>query len=133
MAIGLLAVLQLVPWGEVISNAPKVLERAKKLWNTVANQSQPEEVPPVDIPSALSPEAQSIIKLQAQLAATEAAVADLRGQMLTSSELIQVLADQNAQLIKHVETNRVRILWLAGGLAVMSGVAVVSLAILLLR
>ena len=131
--MGLLAVLQWVPWGEVISNAPKVVERAKKLWNTVANQSHPEEVLSVDIPPALSPEAQSIIKLQVQLDATEAAVADLRGQMLASSELIQVLADQNIQLIRRVETNRVRVLWLAGGLAVMGGVAVVSLAILLLR
>jgi hypothetical protein len=32
MAIGWLAVLQLVPWSDVISNAPKIAEGAKKLW-----------------------------------------------------------------------------------------------------
>jgi hypothetical protein len=41
------------------------------------------------------------------------AVADLHQQMLASSELIQALADQNTQLIRRVEVNRVRLLWLA--------------------
>jgi hypothetical protein len=48
-----------------------------------------------------------------QFIATEAAVADLRQQMLASSELIKELAEQNTQLIKRVETNRKRLLWLA--------------------
>ncbi|MDB5964602.1 MAG: hypothetical protein JWQ72_1102, partial [Polaromonas sp.] len=38
MAIGWLAVLQWVPWSDVIKNAPKVAEAAKKLWNTTGKQ-----------------------------------------------------------------------------------------------
>jgi hypothetical protein len=38
-----------------------------------------------------------------------------------SSELIQSLADQNTQLIKRVEVNRVRLLWLT---ALVLGLAV---------
>jgi hypothetical protein len=33
--------------------------------------------------------------------------------MLASSELIKEMAEQNAQLIKRVETNRARLVWLA--------------------
>lgn len=33
MAIGWLTILKSVPWAEVISNAPKVAEGARKLWN----------------------------------------------------------------------------------------------------
>jgi hypothetical protein len=48
------------------------------------------------------------------------AVADLHQQMLVSSELIQSLANQNTQLIKRVEVNRVRLLWLAAWLLGLS-------------
>jgi hypothetical protein len=47
------------------------------------------------------------------VAELQVAVADLHQQMLASSELIQALADQNTQLIRRVEVNRVRLLWLA--------------------
>ena len=47
----------------------------------------------------------------------ETAITDLHAQMLASSELIKALADQNAQLIKRIEFNRVRWLWLAAAVA----------------
>ena len=54
----------------------------------------------------------------------QAATAELHQQMRDSSELIQSLAEQNTQLIKRVEVNRLRVIWLA--------VALVGLAIALL-
>ena len=36
MAAGWVTVLQMVPWGEVIKNAPKVADGAVKLWNSVS-------------------------------------------------------------------------------------------------
>ncbi len=59
--------------------------------------------------------------------ALEAAVADLHGQMLASSELIRELADQDAQLIQRIETNRVRVLWLGSAISVTSIVVLVAL------
>ena len=38
MAIGWLTILQSVPWTEVIKNAPKVAEGARKLWSAVAKK-----------------------------------------------------------------------------------------------
>ncbi len=115
MAIGWLTVLKMVPWTDVISNAPVVADGAKKLWNAVAKKA-PAAGAGTGVVSGSSPgerHAPSLATLQVQLVATEAAVADLRQQMLASSELIKALAEQNTQLIKRVEVNRARLLWLA--------------------
>jgi hypothetical protein len=131
MAIGWLSVLKMVPWGDVIENAPKVADGAKKLWKTVG------KAPPVPEPAAdaaepaQSPEAQSIAALRVELTATEAAVADLHAQMLASTELLKNLAEQNAQLVQRVEVQRRRVLWLAGATAVL-GVATLALLALML-
>jgi ribonuclease D len=133
MAIGWLAVLQSVPWADVVSNAPMVADGAKKLWNAIAKKSpSPEIAAPTGQP-ALSPEAQAIATLQTQLAAVVAAASDLHDQMLASSELIKALAEQNTQLIKRIEANRVRVLWLAGAIVVIGIVALSNLTLALVR
>lgn len=119
MAIGWLTILQSVPWTEVIKNAPKVAEGAKKLWNAVGKKRAADEV--ADVQPAVVHEPHTLEALEARAAALEAAVSDLNGQMLASSELIKELAEQNAQLIKRIEANRKRTLWL--------GVATLVLAI----
>jgi hypothetical protein len=57
MAIGWLSVLQLVPWGEVISNAPKVAESAKKLWQVVGKKRPTLELDAVAAQTEISAEA----------------------------------------------------------------------------
>lgn len=103
MALGWLTVLQAVPWSEVIANAPKVADGAKKLWNTVAKK-------PVPAPAAEAEQAPTA--LESRLSAMEAAASQMHEQLLASSALIQALAEQNAQLIRRIEANRVRVLWL---------------------
>ncbi len=119
MAIGWLTVLKLVPWGDVIENAPKVASGAKKLWQTVGKKpvAAASAAPAREVLRAESP---AVAALQSQVAELQTAVADLHQQMLDSSALIQSLADQNTQLIKRVEVNRVRVLWLT---AVVLGLA----------
>jgi len=114
MAIGWLAVLKSVPWSEVISNAPKVAEGAKKLWNVVAKKAPQPEVSESNTTSPASAASHTIASLEERTTTLEAAVTDLNGQMLVSSELIKALADQNTQLIQRIETNRARLLWLGG-------------------
>ena len=127
MAIGWLAVLSSVPWSEVISNAPKVADGARKLWNAVAGKSFPPEVADPGTPPAVSPESQTVASLEARAIALEAAVSDLHAQMLASSELIKALADQNAQLIQGIETNRLRVLRLSAATAVVAVAALLGL------
>lgn len=101
---------------------------AKNLWNTVARKSVSTVSPDTTAQPALSPEAQAVAALETRLVAMEAAFSDLHNQMLASSELIKALAEQNAQLIKGIEVNRVRVLWLTAAIAVVAIAAVISLA-----
>jgi hypothetical protein len=119
MAIGWLSLLRTVPWADVIRSAPTVADGAKKLWGAVSKQP----------PSPQAPAA----TLQAQVAALESTVAELHSQMLASTELIKALAEQNTQLIRRIETNRVRVLWLLGATAVAGVIAVSSLLLTLAR
>jgi hypothetical protein len=131
MAIPWLSVIKLVPWGEVISNAPKVAEGAKKLWSAVSREPPAFKVPDAGAQPAPASEAQSIASLQAQLTAAEAAISDLHRQMLESSQLIKALADQNTQLIRRVEVNRIRVLWLTGITIILGVVVAISLVVTL--
>lgn len=125
MAIPWFVVLQSVPWTEVIKNAPKVAEGAKKLWGSIGRKTvdAAEEAPVED--TAQSSGLHAISALQTRLAALETTTAALHEQMLASSELIKALADQNAQLVKHIEENRRRVVWLSVAL----GVSLIFLAL----
>lgn len=133
MPISWLAILKIVPWGDVISNAPKVADGAKKLWKSVAKNPPAAELRTASEQPTPLPEAQSITLLQTKLAAAEAEVSELRSQMLESSKLINALADQNTQLIKRLEINRIRVLWLAGAMVVLGVVSAINLAISVTR
>ncbi len=125
MTVSWLTVLKLVPWTDVIKNAPAVADGAKKLWKSVGKNTAPDtdEAPPTPT-SALStlPESQAIALLERQIGALEITVDELHQQMRESSELIKALADQNTQLIKRVEVNRRRI-WVLAGLILLLGLA----------
>jgi hypothetical protein len=118
MALGWLAVLKNVPWGEVIDNAPKVAQGAKKLWGSVGKKVAP------GTPAASTPGQGASSGQDQALAALQAQVAELHQQMLESSALIQSLADQNTQLIARIELQRKRLLALATCTLVL-GVALV--------
>lgn len=133
MAIGLLSVLKMVPWGDVISNAPKIADGAVKLWRSVVRKPPAAESPPSSTQPALTTEAQSLSLLRAQLNAAEAEISDLHNQMLESSDLIKSLAEQNTQLIKRIEVNRIRVQWLAWSMVILTVVTVINLAISLSR
>lgn len=114
MAIGWLTMLKLVPWGDVIENAPKVAQGAKKLWNTVGKKPAPNVADSFTTTQAgqvaLSGHDAAVVALQVQVAELQVATADLHQQMLESSALIKSLAEQNTQLIQRVEVNRKRVL-----------------------
>jgi amino acid transporter len=133
MAIGWLSVLQMVPWSDLISNAPKVADSAKKLWQVVGKNRPTVNADVVEASSAHSTESEAINLLQVQLTAAEAAISDLHGQMLASSELIKALADQNTQLIQRVEVNRIRFLWLSAVTVVLVFVVIANMILTFAR
>jgi hypothetical protein len=134
MAIGWLTFLaKNVPWSTVISNAPVVAEGAKKLWKTVAHKPPEQEARTEGVPPGAAGDAQGLAGLDARIAALESGASSLHDQLLASTELIKALADQNTELIERVETHRIRLLWLARGAIAIAIVAVLALALVLLR
>jgi len=130
MAIPWLLVLRSVPWTEVIRNAPKVADGARKLWSSVAGSSATSPVASARQGQSVvrSPEERSLAGLEARVLELEDTVADLHAQMLASSEVIKALAEQNTQLIARVEANRVRALWMISATAVVGVIAITSVA-----
>jgi len=129
MAIGWMTVLNLVPWGEVIKNAPAVADGAKKLWDSVGKKSDGSSA----AARAATPEVDATVSpaaaLQLRLERADASIAQLHEQMQASSELIKALAEQNSELIRRVEVNRVRVLWLAGLVLLFGSIAALNLAV----
>ena len=115
MAIGWLTVLKIVPWSEVIHNAPVVVDGAKKLWGAVSRQPQP----PAESSTAERPN-NPMPLLDGRINALEAALADQRAQLLASSELIKALAEQNAQLIGRIDALRRMLTWLGAAAALIA-------------
>ncbi len=130
MAIGWLAVLKSVPWTEVINNAPKVTDGAKKLWNAVARKPSLAETADWPDKPVASVDSESVIILAARITTLEAAISDLHDQMLASTELIKALADQNVQLIQRIETTRVRVLWLSAATVLVAMTTMLGLALI---
>lgn len=127
MAIGWMTVLKLVPWDDVIANAPQVVEGARKLWKTVARSPAPAPEPDQAPETAAAPASE--LATRSELQALAAQLSTLHEQMAESSALIEALADQNAQLIRQIESNRVRLGWLL----VAVGLLAAALLYLLLR
>lgn len=133
MAIPWLVVLQAVPWTDVIKNAPKVAEGAKKLWSAVSKKTPAQSGAADSVKRSPATEVESIALLQDRIVAMEIAASELHNQMLASSELIKTLAEQNAQLIRRIEANRRHLVWLAVVTAVIGVVAALALVLLLAR
>jgi len=124
----ILTVLSNIPWGQVVENAPKIADGAASLWNTVTSfrksaESAEKTAGPV---SSKTPSETEV--LRSQIKALEGSVKNLHEQMQASSELIKVLAEQNTQLVKRIELNRVRfqrvsIAGMCAGLLLLTAVA----------
>lgn len=128
MAIGWLTVLSQVPWTEVINNAPKVADGAKKLWKSVSGKSSVASTPKSASQVPASAEALSPVAMEARIRELEEVVGELHAQMVASSELMKQLAEQNNQLVQRIEANRVRTLWLAALSVAGLVIAVVALS-----
>jgi hypothetical protein len=119
MAIGWLTALKMVPWDVVVSNAPGVVDGARKLWSAAGKNNAAES----EQPEALTGEP--------RLAALEEDVANLQREMASSAELIKALADQNAQLVHAVAVLRRRQRLLTLALAALATAAAIGVVVLL--
>ena len=120
MAIGWVGMLKLVPWGDVIKAAPEVASTARKLWGAVANKNPPRDAVNGDDGALHTP-----MSMLTRIEHVETSLAELQAQMLTASEVIATLAQQNAKLVEHTEALRKRLLLQAIGTGLISVIAIV--------
>ena len=106
MAAGWVTVLQMVPWGEVIKNAPKVADGAVKLWNSVSKKRVDGETDSDVTDVMLATDMAAVEKLEHRLHSAEQTITDLQAQVVQSAGVIKELASQNTQLVAQIESNR---------------------------
>lgn len=106
MAIPWLLALKVIPWGDVIEHAPKVLNAARKLMDREkVPVSTPIAATPMDLVSDTPPslgELRNRLIEARQLIDQQAQTQDQMAQTLAE------LAEQNARLVSAVELLRVR-------------------------
>lgn len=122
MAINLITAFKIIPWVDVLSNAPAIAQGAEKLWGTLTRKKAPRREGAADRNGALP---DSLAGLNARMEAMESLNAELQKEVQLSTELIKSLAQQNAQLVQVVDVLRVRTRLLMGFCGVLGLVAVI--------
>lgn len=130
MALPWLALLKHVPWNDVIANAPKVAEGARKLWKGEAGK---QATPVLDEheEGVLPADADAGARLAAKVVHLETRLAQVEEQLRASSELIDALAGQNAQLVSHIQAQDKRLAWVVRGIWLLAALAVAALSLAL--
>jgi len=122
MPISWITALKLVPWGDVIEATPQVLKAAKGLLRKkeaaaeAAAAAAAEPAGRLATPHTAGEQALQLIQ------SLEGRIRQLEQGQQQSAELIQQLAEQNAQVIRTVDllrTGAQRLAWACGGLAVV--------------
>lgn len=116
MAIPWLLALKVIPWGDVIEHAPKVLNAARKLMDRTPPPAAPSGVEVLDPnpgqPPSLGELKNRLIEAR-QLIDQQARTQEQMAQTLTE------LAEQNARLVGAVELLRLRTRLLMAAVAVL--------------
>ena len=104
-------------------NGLKVADPGKSHWTTVRSDKAANRV---GTPDALSPVSENAA-LRTRLAAAEAELRQLHEQVLQSSELIKMLAEQHQGLVARAELNRRRTVALAVATFVSVGLTIAAM------
>jgi len=113
--------LKAVPWSAIISNAPMIVDGARKLVALARNRTGAGSAAGRAAPTALSGDPES------DIAALQARIDQLEQEQRETAELLRSMAESNAQLAQAVNALRrraVRNMWLAW--TALAGVLVVA-------
>ena len=117
MAVGWVAALKLVPWGDVLEATPQILQAAKKmLGSTRQGTADAAAGTLAGAGDAATP------PVALQLQQLRERVARLEQEQQESAVLIQSLAEQNAQVVQAVEVLRLRNQRLTAAIALLGAV-----------
>lgn len=126
MPLPWIAALKIIPWGDVIEHAPKVLNAARKLLDKNKQPSTPVPAgPPLD-PAAGPP---TLGELRNRLIEARQLIDQQAGAQLQMAQTLSELAEQNARLVEAVQLLRVRTRMLIAAVVLLG----IGVAVLLLR
>lgn len=118
MAISWVTALKLVPWGDVIQAAPSVLKAAKGLMKKAPEQEMEDAAqaafPDLSHPGLASNSGELALQ---QVALLEARVQQLEAAQRASNQVLEKMAEQQAQIVKTVgllRTGATRLAWACG-------------------
>lgn len=117
MAIPWLVALKVIPWGDVIEHAPKVLSAARKLMDRQRTEPPPPVSPAADQVGDSPP---SLGELRARLTAAQDQIDQQAQTQAQLARTLAELAEQNARLVSAVEVLRVRSRLLLWGVALLA-------------
>lgn len=103
-----LSALKLVPWTDVVRNAPLIADGAKKLWGAVGRKSASK----APLEASIERSQPTLELLDGRTTALDDRVQQLERDMSASSELIKALADQQTQLVAALARVRTRQRWI---------------------
>ena len=107
MAIGWIAALKLIPWSTVLEAAPHIVKGAKSLIaKTKENPSGATTTAPP--PEESLSDSEKLTNLNRRFHEMQTNIDELNNEQKSSAELIQLLAEQNAQIVKAIDILRVR-------------------------
>lgn len=109
MPIPWLTALKVIPWGDVIEHAPKVLAAARKLMDRQATAAPSMATAASPSPADTLPTAEeAVTRLGLQLQALRQDSERWQENQIQLTRTVAELAEQNARLVTAVETLRVR-------------------------
>ena len=113
MAISWIAAFKKIPWTEVMSAAPTVVQGTKTLWDRVRGKGTEGTARNANETQS-SPDDLTAAGIDRRIRALEAALAEAKSEAQSSAQLIASLAKQNARVVEAVAILRVRTRLLLG-------------------
>ena len=126
MAFNWIVAFKVIPWADVIAAAPTVAKSARELWRTL---KKPKTDAGASVSDADAGQTAARLPLEEQVRTLRFELAETRAQLVSTSEVLQTLAEQDEKLIAAIEVLRVRTRILLYGCVALALVC----AVLLLR
>lgn len=124
MSINLITAFKIIPWADVLTAAPAIVQGAEKLWDSITRKSgQPQRGRDQTEEKSVA-QSESLAAVDARVHSLESLTAELHKEVQLSSELIKSLAQQNVQLVQAVDILRIRTRLVLGFCGVLGLVAV---------
>ncbi len=112
MALPWLSALKVIPWGDVISHAPSVLEKARDLMARKPADAAPQPMATTNAHDELP----SLGELKNRLLDASLQIEGLQQRQAELVQTVSELAEQNAALVSAVGSLRQTVRWMVGGL-----------------